>query len=188
MSPFETSRSGGALPALLAAALLLTAGCWSAGDMGDKTGQPDPETITWDTLVPEDYEFDDPLAGLDIGGYADDDPRAIALLEQLRQSWADTPIVEALDGKRVRLGGFVVPLEGDGRRVTEFLLVPYYGACIHVPPPPPNQVVHVQMDGPGLTARPFDAVWLTGTLRARRSSSELADAGYSMRPDHVEAF
>ncbi|AHE99682.1 hypothetical protein THITH_16825 [Thioalkalivibrio paradoxus ARh 1] len=144
--------------------------------------------MTWDMLIPEDYEFDDPLEGIDVGGYADDDPRAIELLEKLRASWADTPVVDELDGERVRLGGFVVPLEGDGSRVTEFLLVPFYGACIHVPPPPPNQVVHVHVNGDGISARSFDAVWLTGTMRAQRSSSELADAGYSMRPDRVEPF
>jgi hypothetical protein len=55
-------------------------------------------------------------------------------------------------------------------------------------PPPPTQVVHVTMAEPGLAARLFDAVWLTGTLRAQPSSSELADAVYSMRPDRVEAF
>jgi len=175
------------VPLLVLVGFLL-AGCSDSGDLAETPGGPEPVTMTWDGLIPEGYEFADPLEGMDVSGYADDDPEAIALLEKLRASWADTPVIEALDGERIRIGGFIVPLEGDGTHISEFLLVPYYGACIHVPPPPPNQVVHVTMAEPGLAAGLFDAVWLTGTLRAQRSSSELADAGYSMRPDRVEAF
>ncbi|OOG21800.1 hypothetical protein B1C78_15985 [Thioalkalivibrio denitrificans] len=176
------------LPSLLLGVALITPGCTPPQD-GASTGDGrEPVTLTWDRLMPEDYAFEDPLAGIDVSGYADDDPEALALLEKLRAAWADTPVVEALDGERVRIGGFVVPLEGDGERVTEFLLVPYEGACIHVPPPPPNQVIHVQMQAPGARLRLFDAVWLTGTLQARRVPSDLADAGYSMRPERIEAF
>ncbi len=171
-------------------AMLLFAGAVLGGcaPEQDRTSTGTALAIGWDQLIPEDYVPDDTLSGLDLSGYADNDPRAIALLEQLRASWHDTPVVTALDGERIRLGGFVVPLESDGTFVTEFLLVPYYGACIHVPPPPPNQVVHVQMDRPGLRARLFDAVWLTGTLRAQRHTGEIADAGYTMRPDRAESF
>ncbi len=56
----------------------------------------------------------------------------------------DFNVNKSLEGATVRLPGFIVPLEavksGD---VSEFLLVPYFGSCIHVPPPPPNQIVYV---------------------------------------------
>ena len=66
----------------------------------------------------------------------------------------------------------------------EFLLVPYYGACIHVPPPPVNQIVHVTLaEGETYRGGVFDAVWVSGILRVERFSSEIADAGY-----RLEAF
>ncbi len=61
-----------------------------------------------------------------------------------RQQAPDAPVVKSLDGQQVKLPGYIVPLEvNEEGRTTEFLLVPYYGACIHVPPPPPNQIVHI---------------------------------------------
>ncbi len=61
-----------------------------------------------------------------------------------RQQAPDAPVVKELDGQQVKLPGYIVPLEvSEEGRTTEFLLVPYYGACIHVPPPPSNQIVHI---------------------------------------------
>ncbi len=54
-----------------------------------------------------------------------------------------------LNGSKVKIPGFVIPLEGDDKAVTEFLLVPYFGACIHVPPPPPNQIIYVKFKKKG---------------------------------------
>lgn len=55
--------------------------------------------------------------------------------------------LQALDGKVVRIAAFIVPLEDDMQESDEFLLVPYFGACVHTPPPPPNQMVYVKMRG-----------------------------------------
>lgn len=87
----------------------------------------------------------------------------------------------ALDGVRVKLAGFVVPLERDTRgRISEFFLVPYFGACIHVPPPPPNQIVFVRMRaGAGLRSIE-DAQWVTGTLHAGIRKSDLGSAAYTL--------
>ncbi len=63
-----------------------------------------------------------------------------------RQSEAPPPVVAALDGQRVQIGGYVVPLDFDATTVKEFLLVPFVGACIHVPPPPANQIVYVKAE------------------------------------------
>ena len=59
---------------------------------------------------------------------------------------ARRPWSQSLDGKRVHIGGYVVPLDFDATRVKEFLLVPFVGACIHVPPPPANQIVYVKTE------------------------------------------
>ena len=71
-----------------------------------------------------------------------------------------------LIGKSVKIPGFVVPLEGDDgfEFIKEFLLVPVYGMCIHVPPPPPNQVIHVIMDEQVHFEKVLYAVWITGIL------------------------
>lgn len=88
--------------------------------------------------------------------------------------------VEALDGEVVEIPGFIVPLEGTGETLRAFLLVPYFGACLHTPPPPPNQIVYVTV---GDTAPPADIwipYWAKGRLSAKRSDTGLGDAAYTM--------
>ena len=104
----------------------------------------------------------------------------------LQQSEAPAPVVAALDGKRVRIGGYVVSLDFDTTRVKEFLLVPFVGACIHVPPPPANQIVYVKSaEGFEVTGM-FEPVWVTGTLKVTTAFTGLAEAGYSLNADKVE--
>ena len=80
---------------------------------------------------------------------------------------------EELDGKPVRIPGYLLPLEFDGDKVSEFLLVPYVGACIHTPPPPPNQIVHVVADKPFATKGLFEAVVVTAKMEVVNKVSEL---------------
>lgn len=94
-------------------------------------------------------------------------------------------VVQALDGKRVEIGGYVVPLDLDARSVTELLLVPFVGACIHVPPPPSNQVIHVTAEQPMLIKGLFDPVWVTGRLSVQLTSTGLADAGYTLKAERI---
>jgi uncharacterized protein len=104
----------------------------------------------------------------------------------LPQSDAPAPVVTALDGRRVRIGGYVVSLDFDATKVKEFLLVPFVGACIHVPPPPANQIVYVKSpDGFEVTGQ-FEPVWVTGTLKVTGAFTGLAEAGYSLQADRVE--
>jgi uncharacterized protein len=104
----------------------------------------------------------------------------------LKQSEAPAPVVTSLDGKRVRIGGYVVSLDFDATRVKEFLLVPFVGACIHVPPPPANQIVYVKSaEGFEVTGQ-FEPVWVTGTLKVSTAFTGLAEAGYSLDADKVD--
>ncbi len=96
--------------------------------------------------------------------------------------------VEALNGTRIRMPGYMLPLETDGRGVTEFILTPYVGACIHVPPPPPNQLVFVTSGQPWPSEAIFDAIWVTGTIRVNPISTNLAEIGYDMVADEIEAY
>jgi hypothetical protein len=139
------------------------------------------EEISWDELIPEDWRMDLMMGRYEVDGIQDDDPLATQYLEKLKALLQEAPVVPELDGRQVKLRGFVVPLEMEQRKMSEFLLVPYYGACIHVPPPPLNQTVHVvTRDGQAFEGETFDVVWVIGTLRVERLSSELADAGYRL--------
>ena len=95
-------------------------------------------------------------------------------------------MVTALDGKRVRIGGYVVSLDFEATRVKEFLLVPFVGACIHVPPPPANQIVYVKSDKGFEASGMFEPVWVTGTLKVSTAFTGLAEAGYSLDAETVE--
>jgi uncharacterized protein len=101
-------------------------------------------------------------------------------------SGAQAPVVAGLDGKRLHIGGYVVPLDFEATRVKEFLLVPFVGACIHVPPPPANQIVYVKAEQGFEVRGLFDPVWVTGTLRVTPAFTGLAEAGYSLDAEKVE--
>jgi hypothetical protein len=103
-----------------------------------------------------------------------------------KSSGSPPAVVVSLDGKRVQIGGYVVPLDFDATRVKEFLLVPFVGACIHVPPPPPNQIVYVKAEGGVDVKGTFDPVWVTGTLTVTPAFTGLAEAGYSLDAEKVE--
>ena len=105
-----------------------------------------------------------------------------------RQPGADQPprVVAELDGKRVKIGGYVVPLDFESTTVKEFLLVPFVGACIHVPPPPANQIVYVKTKDGFEIGAAFDPVTVTGTMKTETAFTGLADAGYSIDAESVE--
>ena len=140
--------------------------------------------ISWDALVPKDWDPAKRFRKLNLRNLTDADPRATEVLEMMKQEWDNAPIAPSLNGKKVKIPGFVVPLEEEGRAVTEFLLVPYFGACIHVPPPPANQIIHVISAKPIKGLRVMDAVWVTGQLKAARYSNQtpmgMGAAGYQI--------
>ena len=144
--------------------------------------------IQWDTLVPADWNPAKELGGLDLSTLSDSDPRAIRALEQLRKAWDNAPIVPALNGSRVRIAGFMVPLESARGLISEFLLVPYFGACIHTPPPPANQIIHVIPAKPYKAEQFMEAVWINGVLETTRAETGLGAAGYRMKADVITPY
>lgn len=95
--------------------------------------------------------------------------------------------VPELDGREILLGGYPVPLETNEKgNFVEFFLVPYPGACIHVPPPPPNQIILVRYSKGIALEDIYAPLWVEGTLRVEVSSNELADSAYTIEADSVE--
>ena len=159
-----------------------------AADPGEVKVNLGPE-LEWDDLIPADWQPEKLMADYDADNLTDDDPRAGELMDKLKALWAEAPVVEALDGRDVRLPGFVVPLETDATEIAEFLLVPYFGACIHVPPPPANQTVYViTADGAPYRGELFDTVWVEGRMRVEHFSDDLGDAGYRIENARVSAY
>ena len=98
-------------------------------------------------------------------------------------------VVPEMEGRSGRIPGFVVPLKTtEDMRILEFFLVPYYGACIHVPPPPPNQIIHVKYkEGFKLEAL-YDPVWIEGTLQIERTENDIASSSYSIVAENVTPY
>jgi hypothetical protein len=170
---------------LFIVALMLT-----VASVGFVSGSDQVRQLTWDDLVPPDWN---PRAGL--ASDLDGDPRSevdgTPGPEDQTQAYQETrnspPLVVGLDGQAVRIPGLVVPLDFDGTLLSEFLLVPYHGACIHVPPPPANQVVYVK-SAPFKLEKLFQAVWVTGTMHTELYQHRLAEAGYRMTSAVVEPY
>lgn len=150
-------------------------------------------------LKESDQEFQDALAtrkALEDGGF--DITAFLARIEEIDAEIErmNSEIVPALDGNVVRMPGYALPLEFAGTGVKEFLLVPYVGACIHTPPPPPNQIVFVSLEQPYEMHDLYEPVWITGRLTAAPSSRALsfvdgsADiaTGYALKGLAIEPY
>lgn len=148
----------------------------------------EPRDLTWSELIPPNAAPQPlqtrPMHDLaQLGDALSEDGPAAA------QQVPAAPVVEALDGVLAKLPGYIVPLGmTDEGRVTEFLLVPYFGACIHVPPPPSNQIVHVKTELGVMIDALWQPFWIEGELKVEHSSSELAEAGYRMEAQKIYPY
>ena len=136
--------------------------------------------ITWDDLIPPGVPYSE------IIGEGE--------MDVANDTW--NPIYDAnatklnaeLDGAYIKMPGFIIPFEIGTDGVTEFMLVPYVGACIHTPPPPANQLVMVSASKPWPNENLWDAVWVTGVMRTQLQSTELGQTGYSISADEMEIY
>lgn len=143
----------------------------------------DARELTWDDLIPE-AEMTGQPGNSELP--TDDD-----LIDEGVFSYPVFPtgVVEELDGALVKLPGFVVPLEVSTEgKVSEFLLVPYFGACIHFPPPPANQIVYITADEPIDLESTWEPIWATGELKTEFRETGLAYAGYTMVAESTEVY
>lgn len=150
--------------------------------------QTEPEAIVWSDLLPSEE-----LAALE---------RQMSLMDYAQQPAAgheesapaaaqtgSSDVVADLDGLHIRMPGYLLPLDAAARgRAREFLLVPFYGACVHYPPPPPNQIVYVVAAEPVAFGEFWEARWVEGVLETRPASSALADAAYTLYLSQTELY
>lgn len=98
-------------------------------------------------------------------------------------------VVPEMNKVKGRIPGFVVPLKTTkDMRILEFFLVPYYGACIHVPPPPPNQLIHIKYKSGFKLEALYDPVWVQGTIIIDRTETDVGTSSYSMVAEVVEPY
>ena len=154
--------------------------------------ESDPSRVT-QSMEDESREAEERLAA---GGVDIDYLISIAaeIKEQrIKKAFA---VVPELNGQQVKLPGYLLPLEFDEKKVTEFLLVPWFGACIHTPPPPPNQIVFVTMEAGYGNTEQFAPVWVWGEMQVKSSQKNLflvdgesgIDTGYTIVAEKVTPY
>ncbi|APG46090.1 DUF3299 domain-containing protein [Phaeobacter porticola] len=139
-----------------------------------------PQEVAWDDLIPPGLPYPE------IIGEGE--------LDEAKDIW--NPIYDAngvklnedLNGRYIKMPGFIIPFDVSAKGVTDFMLVPYVGACIHTPPPPANQLVMVTAKIPWPGDQLWDPVWVTGVLRTQLQSTNLGQTGYSIVADEMEVY
>ena len=160
-----------------ALATALPRAVWAAAET-----QAKPRTLSWADLLPDEGASPgEPPAALQ-GIVPHGALTAPAQSEKPRMR-------EDLNGVLVRIPGYALPLEMENVGVTEFLLVPYIGACVHVPPPPANQMVMVHLNEPMIFEGLFEPVWVTGPLQTKMTQvGGWIDIGYRISAEDVTAY
>lgn len=159
--------------------------CVSYGAVGE------PAEIDWLDLLPEeDYQAMLDMPEIDHAG-GDETPGNFTNAMRPREGslpevMYSKRVVETYDGDAVKIGGYPVPLEtSETGDYTVFFLVPYAGACIHVPPPPPNQIILVEYPQGLAIDDIYVPLWVSGTLHVDQTSNELADASYRISAERA---
>ncbi len=139
-----------------------------------------PREITWDDLIPPGVPYSEIIGQ--------------GAVDEINDTWDPvfdenaTKLNDALNGAYIKMPGFIIPFEVSAKGVTEFMLVPYTGACIHVPPPPANQLVMVSSEKPWPGDDLWDPVWVIGRMRTQLQSTDLGQTGYAITADDMEIY
>ncbi|MEP4198024.1 MAG: DUF3299 domain-containing protein [Aliishimia sp.] len=136
--------------------------------------------IMWDDLLPPGLPYSEIIGE--------------GVIDPVNDTW--NPIYDAnaiklnedLNGAYIRMPGFIIPFDVSAKGVTNFMLVPYVGACIHTPPPPANQLVMVNTAQPWPGDKLWDPVWVTGQMSTQLQTTELGQTGYSISADEMEIY
>lgn len=136
--------------------------------------------ITWDDLIPPGVPYSEILSE--------------GVMDERNDIWRPvfdanaTKLNPALDGAYIKMPGYIIPIDLSTKGVTSFILVPYVGACLHTPPPPPNQLVFVTTQTPWPSEDLWNAVWVTGLMQHEIQSNEIAETGYVLKAEEIEVF
>ena len=153
--------------------------------LGQVLAAEEPPILYWKQLIPPEVRTPDASSGKTPSDVVEQGSTNIPLDENGKKK---TAFVTTYNGERVRIPGYMVPLDIEQTEVKEFLLVPYVGACIHVPPPPPNQIVYIQSEKAVAMRDVFEPIWVTGMFATTTLSTTLADVGYQITADDVAPF
>ena len=158
------------------------------------------ETVEWTDLIPPDVleilmnppayisEIEDGSPEDQITNQIQNDTFAEEE-DAYRQALASTDVNSALDGKKIRIPGFVVPLEFDEQQtISQFFLVPYFGACLHMPPPPPNQIILVDAPEGVQMAALYEPFWIEGELKTTFTQNDMAQSAYAMQLERLSPY
>jgi len=140
------------------------------------------QKVSWDDLMPEGWV---PIAPEEQGFFEGETyDGQIETLPAVDMA----PIVKTLDKQQLKLPGYMIPIKFNASSVSEFLLVPYVGACVHTPPPPENQIVYVSLKKPMVTQDFWTPVWVSGMMKNQISMTKFATAGYHMTEAATEVY
>ncbi len=110
-------------------------------------------------------------------------------VKRFQEALSSTRVIQSWDKKSIRLPGYIVPLESnEDQKITEFFIVPYFGACLHMPPPPPNQIVFVKYEKGVELNNLYDPFWFEGKLVIETNENDLGTAAYRMMLDKAELY
>jgi hypothetical protein len=152
------------------------------------------KTIDWPDLMPEPWvkEMTKDMAAMrKLSSLQDSSDEAMKAMITIRKKLDEAPIVRAQLNKKVRIPGYAVPLDTERSETREFLLVPYFGACIHTPPPPANQIVLVRPTAQSKIKKmpeSMDVVWVEGELKEGRISTGQGFIGYLLEAVSIAPF
>lgn len=115
---------------------------------------------------------------------------AFALYDKMQAEFDNAPSNDSLANRKVSIPGFIAPLEQENGIITEFLLVPYFGACIHSPPPPANQTVYVKAAGDyGIKLKDsYNPIWVSGALTIDGTATDIGTAGYQIQEAMISPY
>lgn len=158
------------------------------------------KTLEWTDLMPKDdldalrnppsyvTEVDEGSPEDQMGAQLQN-TRPAAPDDRYQQALVSTRVVAELDGAAIRIPGFIVPLEfNDQQAIDEFFLVPFFGACIHLPPPPPNQIIFVSYPQGLKLESLYDPFWISGVLKTSLIKNEMATSAYAMEMHQFEPY
>jgi hypothetical protein len=136
--------------------------------------------IAWDDLIPPGVPYSEIIGE--------------GMMDERNDIWQPvfddnaTKLNPVLDGAYIKMPGFIIPIDMTAQGVSSFVLVPYTGACIHTPPPPPNQLVFVTAVTPWPSDSLWDAVWVTGRMQHELQTTEVAETGYVLEAEFMETY